>query len=146
MQQVLDNLLNNAMKFTPDGGIVRVTALLKEKADGRGQDRWVEVRVSDTGTGIPSEEIERIFTKFYQSPHHHHPQERGTGLGLAIARHIVVAHGGRLWVESQVSQGSTFILLLPAPGYAPEPSIPAHVAVAAGATTVPLSDRGERYV
>jgi two-component system, NtrC family, sensor histidine kinase GlrK len=146
MQQVLDNLLNNAMKFTPDGGIVRVAASLKEKDEGRGRDRWVEVRVSDTGTGIPSEEIERIFTKFYQSPHHHNQQERGTGLGLAIARHIVAAHGGRLWVESQLGQGSTFILLLPAPGYEHEQSGHGHVTMAAGAATIPLSDRGERHV
>jgi two-component system, NtrC family, sensor histidine kinase GlrK len=146
MQQVLDNLLNNAMKFTPDGGIVRVAASLKEKEDGRGRDRWVEVRVSDTGTGIPSEEIERIFNKFYQSPHHQSQQERGTGLGLAIARHIVAAHGGRLWVESQLGQGSTFILLLPAHSDEHAQSSHGHVTMTAGATAMPLSDTGERHV
>ena len=72
-----------------------MAASLTEKAGERGEDRWVEVRVSDTGTVPP--EIERIFKKFYQSPHHQSQQERGTGLGLAIARHIVAAHGGRLW-------------------------------------------------
>jgi signal transduction histidine kinase len=146
MQQVLDNLLNNAMKFTPDGGIVRVTAALQEKDEGRGQDRWVEVRVSDTGTGIPAGEVEQIFTKFYQSPLHLNHQERGTGLGLAIARHIVAAHGGRLWVESQLGRGSTFILLLPAPGYEPEKSGHGHVTMTAGAPAIPLRERGERYV
>jgi len=139
-------LLNNATKFTPEGGIVRVAASLTEKAGERDEDRWVEVRVSDTGTGIPPEEMERIFKKFYQSPHHQGQQERGTGLGLAIARHIVAAHGGRLWVESQLGQGSTFILLLPAHGYEPEPSSHGQAIMAAGATAMPLSDRGERHV
>lgn len=146
MQQVLDNLLNNATKFTPEGGIVRVAASLTEKAGERGEDRWVEVRVADTGTGIPPEEIERIFKKFYQSPHHQSQQERGTGLGLAIARHIVAAHGGRLWVESQLGQGSTFILLLPAHGYEDEQLSHGQAIMAAGATAMPLSDRGERHV
>jgi two-component system, NtrC family, sensor histidine kinase GlrK len=146
IQQVLDNLLNNAMKFTPRGGIVRVAASLREKAGERGGDRWVEVRVSDTGVGIPAEEIERIFHKFYQSPHHQNQQEQGTGLGLAIARHIVAAHGGRLWVESQLGQGSTFILLLPALDYGHEQSGHSQVTMAAGAAAMPLSDRGERHV
>jgi two-component system sensor histidine kinase GlrK len=146
MQQVLDNLLHNAMKFTPEGGIVRLAASLEEKAREAGRDRWVEVRISDTGSGVPSEEIERIFNKFYQSPHHQSQQERGTGLGLAIARHIVAAHGGRLWVESQLGKGSTFILLLPAPGPEHELSSPGEVAMVAGAAAIPLSDRGERHV
>ncbi len=146
MQQVLDNLLNNATKFTPEGGIVRVAASFRGKEGERGEDRWVEVRVSDTGVGIPSEEIERIFRKFYQSPHHQSQQERGTGLGLAIARHIVAAHGGRLWVESQLGHGSTFILLLPVHGHEQEQSIHGHLTIAAGAAAVPLSDRREQHV
>jgi signal transduction histidine kinase len=140
MQQVLDNILHNAVKFTPAGGIVRVAAALQEKLRERGGDRWVEVRVSDTGVGIPPEEIDRIFDKFYQSPHHQGQQERGTGLGLAIARHIVAAHGGRLWVESQLAKGSTFILLLPAPDDAHEQSSHVQVPIAAGAGVAPLRD------
>ena len=82
MQQVLDNLLNNATKFTPEGGIVRVAASLRRKSRERGgEDHWVEVRVSDTGSGIPAEEIERIFTKFYQSPHHQSQQRAWHGPG-----------------------------------------------------------------
>lgn len=146
MQQVLDNLLNNAMKFTPDGGVVRVAASLKEKTGERGGDRWVEVRISDSGIGIPPEEIERIFNKFYQSSHHQSQQERGTGLGLAIARHIVAAHDGRLWVESQLGKGSTFILLLPAHGCEHEQSQDGQVAIVAGVPAMPLSDGGERHV
>ena len=146
MQQVLDNLLNNAMKFTPEGGIVRLAASLQENARVRGGDRWVEVRVSDTGAGIPSEEIERIFNKFYQSSHHQNQPERGTGLGLAIARHIVAAHGGRLWVESQLGEGSTFILLLPAYGYEPPQVSPGQAAMAVGASAMPWSEGEERHV
>jgi two-component system sensor histidine kinase GlrK len=144
MQQVLDNLLTNAMKFTPEGGIVRVTATLKEKQEEAGGVRWVEVRVSDTGAGISPEESERIFHKFYQSPHHQSQRERGTGLGLAIARHIVEAHGGKIWVESQLSKGSTFILLLPAPEYDQQSSHD-RVAMVAGAAAVTLGISGERH-
>jgi signal transduction histidine kinase len=144
MQQVLDNLLNNATKFTPEGGIVRVAASLKEQEGQRGEDRWVELRVSDTGSGIPAEELERIFTKFYQSPQHQRQQERGTGLGLAIARHIVAAHGGRLWVESQLGHGSTFILVLPAGPDAQ--SSCGQLPVLTGVSVMPLSDGEDQHV
>ena len=73
----------------------------------------MEVRVSDTGAGIPAEEVERIFDRFYQSPYHRGQSQQGTGLGLAIARYIVEAHGGKIWAESQVGQGSTFVFTLP---------------------------------
>jgi two-component system sensor histidine kinase GlrK len=146
IQQVLDNLLNNAMKFTPEGGIVRLAASLQENMGERRGDQWVEVRVSDTGAGIPAEEIERIFNKFYQSSHHQNQPERGTGLGLAIARHIVAAHGGRLWVESQLGKGSTFILLLPAYGYEPTQVSPGQAAMVVGASAMPWSEGEERHV
>jgi two-component system, NtrC family, sensor histidine kinase GlrK len=111
MQQVFDNLLNNAMKFTPERGSICVSTALREEKDHGGM--WVEVRVSDTGAGIPADEVERIFDRFYQSPHHQEEGHRGSGLGLAIARYIVEAHGGRIWVESQLGKGSTFIVVLP---------------------------------
>jgi two-component system sensor histidine kinase GlrK len=111
MQQVFDNLLTNAVKFTPNGGVIQVSAVLNE--DRVKHERWIEVRVSDTGVGILDEEIERIFDKFYQSPLHQQAPDRGTGLGLAIAQHVVVAHGGRIWVESKKGSGSTFVILLP---------------------------------
>jgi two-component system sensor histidine kinase GlrK len=111
MQQVFDNLLNNAMKFTPTGGSIRVVAVARgDKAQG---GPWLEVRVSDTGAGIPPEEVERIFDRFYQSPHHQDERHRGSGLGLAIARYIVEAHGGRIWAESKLGRGATFIVVLP---------------------------------
>jgi two-component system, NtrC family, sensor histidine kinase GlrK len=137
MQQALDNLLSNAMKFTPEGGTVRVTAALRRKIGEVGGDQWVEVRISDTGVGIPPEETERIFQKFYQSPHHQNRRERGTGLGLAIARHIVEAHGGMIWVESQLGKGSTFILLLPAHAAAQAQSTRSQLAMDADAAAVP---------
>jgi two-component system, NtrC family, sensor histidine kinase GlrK len=145
MQQVLDNLLNNAMKFTPDGGIVRVTGSLKVNLGGPGGHPWVEIRVSDTGVGIPSAEFERIFNKFYQSPHHQSQRERGTGLGLAIARHIVEAHGGRIWVESQLKKGSTFILLLPVREYNDPQADHGRAAIVAEAPGVPLCVREEQH-
>jgi uncharacterized protein YkwD len=111
IQQVLENILSNAVKFTSEGGAIHVFASLKGDEDGQGS--WVEVRVSDTGVGMPVEEAERIFDKFYQSSHHRGKSQQGTGLGLAIARHIVEAHGGRIWVESQVEEGSTFVFTLP---------------------------------
>lgn len=111
IQQVLDNLLSNAVKFTPEGGAISVSATLA--GDGNGQGRWVEVRVSDSGVGIPAEEVERIFARFYQSPSHRGESARGTGLGLAIARHVVEAHDGRIWAENREGKGSTFIFILP---------------------------------
>ena len=113
MQQAFDNLLDNAMKFTAEGGVVNITIGLTTGERPRNGNEWIEVRVSDTGTGIPAEERERIFHRFYQSSHHQLQRDRGTGLGLAITRHIVEAHGGKIWVESQVGRGSTFFMLLP---------------------------------
>jgi two-component system sensor histidine kinase GlrK len=112
MQQVLTNLLSNAVKFTPSAGRVEVSAVLTEKDEER--PAWVEIRVADTGIGIPPEEAEKIFDRFYQGPHHQEGSQRGTGLGLAIARHIVEAHHGQLWVESQgTGCGSVFVCMLP---------------------------------
>jgi two-component system sensor histidine kinase GlrK len=109
--QVFNNLLSNAVKFTPPGGkIIIATALCHNRED---QQAWVEVRVTDTGVGIPAEEVERIFDRFYQSAYHQKYNQQGTGLGLAIARHIVEAHGGKMWVESQIGVGSAFICRLP---------------------------------
>ena len=99
MQEVLDNLLSNAVKFTPEGGTVKMTVGLQGE-----QQRWVEIRVRDTGRGIPTEDVARIFDKFYQSAYHRQEKQQGTGLGLTIARHIVEAHGGKIWAESQVGR------------------------------------------
>jgi two-component system sensor histidine kinase GlrK len=108
MQQVLDNLLSNAVKFTPEGGTIRIVVAVQGE-----EQRWVEIRVSDTGQGIPAEDMTRIFDKFYQSSSHRQERQQGTGLGLTIARHIVEAHGGQIWAESRPGEGATFVVRLP---------------------------------
>jgi signal transduction histidine kinase len=97
IQQVLSNLVGNAIKFTPRDG--RVTVRVELDADG------VRVAVVDTGPGIAPEQLPHIFGRFWQGKR---SDRRGLGLGLAIAKAIVEAHGGRIWVESTVGEGSTF--------------------------------------
>jgi signal transduction histidine kinase len=104
LTQVLLNLVGNAIKFT-DAGEVRIT--------GGAANGHFELSVSDTGPGIPAEERERIFEKFRQVDSSNTRAKGGTGLGLAIAREIVEMHGGRIWVESTLGQGSTFRMELP---------------------------------
>ena len=104
LTQVLLNLVGNAIKFT-DAGEVRITA---GAANGH-----FELSVSDTGPGIPPEEREHIFEKFRQVDSSNTRAKGGTGLGLAIAREIIEMHGGRIWVESTLGQGSTFRMQLP---------------------------------
>jgi signal transduction histidine kinase len=104
LTQVLLNLVGNAIKFT-DTGEVRVTA---EAVNGR-----FAVSVVDSGPGIPKHEQTRIFEKFHQVDDSNTKAKGGTGLGLAIAKQIVEMHGGRLWVDSTVGQGSTFRMELP---------------------------------
>jgi len=101
--QVLSNLLHNAIKFTPEGG--QVTLAATQKAD------VIEFSVQDNGIGIPADDLSRIFERFYKADHAR--SEDGTGLGLAIARHLVEAHGGRIWVESVEGRGSTFFFTIP---------------------------------
>jgi two-component system phosphate regulon sensor histidine kinase PhoR len=101
--QVLSNLLHNAIKFTPEGGQVILAAA--QNAD------VVEFSVQDNGIGIPADDLPRIFERFYKADHAR--AEGGTGLGLAIARHLVEAHGGRIWVESTEGRGSTFYFTIP---------------------------------
>lgn len=103
--QVLRNLLGNAVKFTPNGGSVRI-----QTQPGPGK---VTVAVKDSGPGIPTESLTSIFEKFNQG-HRQSPYARqGTGLGLAIAKSIVTSHGGTIWAESEPGNGSTFIFVLP---------------------------------
>lgn len=106
IRQVLRNLIGNALKFTPRGGLVRV--LVSRTDEG------TAIAVTDTGPGIPQEHISEIFEKFRQVSPADSRRLQGTGLGLAIVKHIVHAHGGRIWVESVVGRGSTFTFVLPA--------------------------------
>ncbi|MBE0427539.1 MAG: HAMP domain-containing protein [Nitrospirae bacterium] len=104
--QVLRNLLGNAVKFTPKGGHIKISA--------RAIDKAVEVSVSDTGIGIPKENLHTIFNKFQQASNKSPDIVKGTGLGLAIVKHIINAHGGKIWVESEPGHGSTFTFVLSA--------------------------------
>ena len=103
--QALRNLIGNAIKFTPKAGRVKVSA---RPVNGK-----VEVSVRDTGPGIAAENLKTIFDKFQQGNSAGAFSANGTGLGLAIAKHIIISHGGEIWVENQLDQGSTFIFVLP---------------------------------
>jgi len=103
--QALRNLVGNAVKFTPEGGQVTVSA--------RHSDRTVEVSVADTGPGIPVESLTTIFEKYQQATAAGSYRIKGTGLGLALVKHIVTSHGGKVWAESEPGQGSRFTFVLP---------------------------------
>ena len=106
LAQVMGNLLSNAIKYSPEGGVVEVTA------EGIGDEAWIWVR--DEGLGIPRAHQEQIFTKFFRGDVGRELGIAGTGLGLVLARQIVEAHGGQLGFESEAGRGSTFWLQLPA--------------------------------
>ena len=103
--QVLRNLLGNAIKFTPRGGLVRISV---RPAGGK-----LEIAVKDSGPGIPEESLISIFEKFNQGSRRDDHARSGTGLGLAIAKNIISSHGGKIWAESQLGHGSTFTFVLP---------------------------------
>jgi two-component system, OmpR family, phosphate regulon sensor histidine kinase PhoR len=105
LHDVLQNLLDNAIQYTPPGGRIVVGA-----AAGPHE---VTITISDSGIGIPLADQERIFERFYRVDAARSREAGGTGLGLSIAKHIVEAHGGRLWVESAVGQGSKFSFSIP---------------------------------
>jgi two-component system phosphate regulon sensor histidine kinase PhoR len=104
LEQVVVNLIDNAIKYTPSGGEVSITA----EANGA----EVCVNVSDTGIGIPSDDISRIFERFYRVDKARSRALGGTGLGLAIVKHIIQGHNGRLDVKSELGKGSTFSFFL----------------------------------
>ena len=105
LRDVLQNLLDNAIQYTPAGGRIGVSATAGA--------REAVITVADTGIGIPLAEQERIFERFYRADAARSREAGGTGLGLSIAKHIVEAHGGRLWVESTVGSGSRFYFSIP---------------------------------
>lgn len=106
LDQILSNLISNAVKFTGKGGNVEVGAVLAEPTQ-------VNVWVRDNGIGIPSDEIGQLFEKYRQGGNVKHSNQKGTGLGLVICKMIIEAHGGRIWVESEEGKGSTFYFSLP---------------------------------
>ena len=103
--QVFDNLIGNAIKFSPNGGVVTVRLL-------RQYDK-VQVRIRDTGIGIPKENLNKIWDRFYQIDSTSTRRFAGTGLGLAIVKRIVEAHRGEITVESTMGEGTTFYFTLP---------------------------------
>ncbi|MBE9473976.1 MAG: HAMP domain-containing protein [Chloroflexi bacterium] len=109
ISQVMLNLVGNALQYTPSGGRVRITAIRHEDE--------IYISISDTGIGIPAEHLEHLFTRFYRIDKSRSRVGGGSGIGLTIAKHLVEAHGGRIWVESPGSgKGSTFTFTLPVEG------------------------------
>lgn len=102
--QVLENLLDNALKYTPKGSRIEVSAQLR--------DQEVEVCIRDNGPGIPADDLPHIFERFYRVDKGRSRDKGGTGLGLSIVKHIIQLHGGRVWVESSLGQGTAFYFSL----------------------------------
>ncbi len=102
LRQILTNLLTNAAKFTPSGGVITVTL--------RRQGKSAELTVSDTGVGIPAEELPRVFERFYQGAD---ARGAGSGIGLAVIDELVTAHAGDVSVHSQIGHGAQFVVRLP---------------------------------
>jgi signal transduction histidine kinase len=105
LERVLHNLLENAVKYSPDGGYIRVTA----KMDS---DHLV-IGVSDQGVGISQQDQARLFAPFERLENNRIERVKGIGLGLLVCRRLVEAHGGRIWVESELGKGATFFFTLP---------------------------------
>jgi len=106
LEQVFINLLDNAIKYTPEGGEISISAFEKGERD-------IQVGIKDNGIGVPKEDLSRIFERFYRVDKGRSQELGGTGLGLSIVKHIIQAHGGRVWAESQLGKGSTFYFTLP---------------------------------
>jgi len=104
--QVVENLLDNALKYTPKGSRIQLSTRLHGMSE-------VIVCLRDNGPGIPAEDLPHIFERFYRVDKGRSREKGGTGLGMSIVKHIVQLHGGRVWVESQVGQGTAFFFSLP---------------------------------
>ncbi len=105
LEQVLNNLVSNALKYSPGGGTITISGVARPDE--------VLLTVSDPGVGIPSEEISRIFERFYRGTKERHQRTPGAGLGLYLAKAIVEAHGGRIWAESRSGEGAAFSFAIP---------------------------------
>ena len=118
IEQLLVNLVDNAVKYTPEGGSVTVRARANGAPEGVESDsaRWIELSVVDTGIGIPRNELPRLTERFYRVDKARSRVLGGTGLGLAIVKHIVQAHGGTLRIESEFGKGTAVSVYLPAAG------------------------------
>jgi signal transduction histidine kinase len=105
IHQVVANLLSNAIKYTPASGTITVRAVADHD--------YYRFDVADTGVGIPSEDLPKLFQEFFRANNQTGPEQQGTGLGLSLVKRIVEAHHGTIWVESQVNKGTTFSFTLP---------------------------------
>lgn len=116
LYQVINNLVGNAIKFTNEGGRIKIGLKYNPPHppfDKRGAGGVAEVSISDTGQGIPKEDLPHIFDKFRQAKTKATRGEKGSGLGLAIAKNLIELHGGRIWVESEIGKGTIFYFTIP---------------------------------
>jgi two-component system phosphate regulon sensor histidine kinase PhoR len=120
VEQILVNLLDNAVKYSPGAGAVRLRAehiqdlqLHEAPADSGPSARQIRVQVEDTGVGIEARHLSRVFERFYRVDSGRSREQGGTGLGLSIVKHLTQAMGGKVGVESEVGRGSTFWFELP---------------------------------
>lgn len=121
--RVIGNLLHNGIKFTETGSVT-ISADPSTITTDEEEGDWITVSVADTGIGIPPGEIDRIFERFYKVDQARNRKKSGTGLGLAIAKHVIEAHGGRIWAESAGSQGTAFYFTLPVEEGRPVSALP----------------------
>jgi signal transduction histidine kinase len=138
IEQVLRNLLSNAIKYSPQGGTITI--------QGRGDLSQALIWVRDEGLGIPEQDLERVFERFYRVESADTQSISGVGLGLAVCRGIIKAHGGRIWAESTLGQGSTFYFTLPTEAPAADTEHPkgtSHVSSPATPTDADGHTRGE---
>ena len=105
MTQVIDNIINNAIKYSPDGG--KITVSMKTT------DTQMILSISDEGLGIPKKDLPKIFDRFYRVDKARSRAQGGSGLGLAIAKEIIKQHNGFIWAKSEYGKGSTFTIVLP---------------------------------
>jgi signal transduction histidine kinase len=112
--QIMNNLVSNAIKYTPEAGHIRIQAVESENLwDPQGAPRVIHISIKDDGYGISDEDQEKIFQKFFRSGDLNVRDQPGTGLGLNITRHLVEMQGGQIWFESAYGKGSTFHLSIP---------------------------------
>jgi two-component system phosphate regulon sensor histidine kinase PhoR len=108
LEQILNNLLSNAIKYSPQGGEIRLIM--------RAENGQLKISVKDHGIGIPADKLERIFDKFERVDNSDTRRTGGTGIGLFLVKHLVAQHGGKVWAESKLGEGSTFHFEMPIAG------------------------------